>query len=91
MIYKVKTTQNAESELEILKRSNPKAYKKAGDMIVELIYHPRSGTGHPEPLRNCLRETWSRRITKKDRLVYVIEDQVVTVTIVSALGHYDDK
>ncbi|HTI59221.1 type II toxin-antitoxin system YoeB family toxin [Mucilaginibacter sp.] len=34
---------------------------------------------------------WSRRINKKDRLVYFIEHQVVTVTVVSAIGHYGDK
>ncbi|WP_295672350.1 type II toxin-antitoxin system YoeB family toxin [uncultured Mucilaginibacter sp.] len=34
---------------------------------------------------------WSRQINKKDRLVYRIEDNIVTVTIVSAKGHYGDK
>ncbi|MDR3694285.1 type II toxin-antitoxin system YoeB family toxin [Mucilaginibacter sp.] len=34
---------------------------------------------------------WSRQINKKDRLIYTIEDNIVTVTIVSAKGHYSDK
>ncbi|MDR3133041.1 MAG: type II toxin-antitoxin system YoeB family toxin [Prevotellaceae bacterium] len=34
---------------------------------------------------------WSRRITRKDRLVYRIDDDKVIVLILTAKGHYDDK
>ena len=34
---------------------------------------------------------WSRRITKKHRLIYEIIDTVVHVDVLSAYGHYDDK
>lgn len=50
-----------------------------------------SGTGQPEQLKYELSRYWSRRINKKDRIVYSVEDHIVTVTIVSALGHYGDK
>lgn len=36
-------------------------------------------------------KNWSRQINKKDRLIYKVDEGVVTVYIVSALGHYDDK
>lgn len=91
MNYKVLLGSRAQQHLKEMKRANPSAFRKTMGLVDELITHPRSGTGHPEQLRNCTRETWSRRITKKDRLVYVIEDEVVTVTVVSAIGHYGDK
>ena len=34
---------------------------------------------------------WSRRINKNDRLIYRVEEQIVTVLVVSAMGHYSDK
>ncbi|MCX2491986.1 Txe/YoeB family addiction module toxin [Pedobacter sp. PF22-3] len=49
------------------------------------------GVGNPERLKFELSGLWSRRINQKDRLIYKIEDEVVTVTIISALGHYGDR
>ena len=34
---------------------------------------------------------WSRRIDKFNRIIYTIEEEIVTVTIISAKGHYGDK
>jgi toxin YoeB len=66
--------------------------KKLNSLLDELHYDPRTGTGHPERLKGYPeRERWSRRITEKHRLVYDIKDEVVTVLVVSAYGHYADK
>jgi len=56
----------------------------------ELREHPYSGTGKPEQLRGY-KNLWSRRIDKKNRLVYSVEEAVVTVYVISAVGHYNDK
>jgi toxin YoeB len=56
-----------------------------------LYLHPETGTGKPEKLKFELTGYWSRRINKKDRLIYSIEHHIVTVTVVSAVGHYGDK
>ncbi|MEQ8241623.1 MAG: Txe/YoeB family addiction module toxin [Cyclobacteriaceae bacterium] len=53
--------------------------------------HPYLGTGKPEALKYDLEGYWSRRINKKDRLIYKVVDEIVTVTIVSAKGHYGQK
>jgi len=50
--------------------------------------HPETGTGKPERLKNNLTGLWSRRINKEHRLVYYIDGNKVTVTIISAYGHY---
>ena len=36
-------------------------------------------------------ERWSRRIDQKNRITYEIEENIVTVSVISAMGHYDDK
>jgi toxin YoeB len=37
------------------------------------------------------KEIWTRRIDKKNRMTYEIENDIVTVSVISAMGHYDDK
>ena len=71
--------------------NEPKAYKKALKLIAELYNHPRTGTGKPEPLSGDLSGQWSRRITKKHRLIYEIHDKEVIVLVLTAYGHYGEK
>ena len=77
-----------------------KSYKKAGNKISlarinrileELEIHPETGIGKPEKMRHKKKELWSRRIDEKNRMTYKIEENIITVTVISALGHYDDK
>ena len=78
-------------DLQRLAKSEPKAYAKAGRFLKELEEHPRTGTGHPEPLKGQPANRWSREITKKHRMVYRIFDTEVLVEVLAAYGHYDDK
>jgi toxin YoeB len=34
---------------------------------------------------------WSRRIDDRHRMLYTIEDNIVTVFVISLWGHYGDK
>ena len=90
-MYKLEFSDEATRSIARLKRSNAAAFKKVMKLLVELMEHPRTGTGHPEPLVGSNDVTYSRRITKKDRLVYDIYDDIVTVLVISAEGHYRDK
>lgn len=81
----------AQADLKRLKDDEPNAYQKALKLIGELYDHPRTGTGKPEPLSGDRAGQWSRRITKKHRLVYEIHDTEVIVLVLTAYGHYDDK
>ncbi len=68
-----------------------KVLSKINVLFDELREHPETGTGQPKKLKYGLCNYWSRRIDKKNRLVYLIENSTVTITIISALGHYGDK
>ncbi len=90
--YKVIISERAQKNLLTIQKSGDKAsIKKIEKIIAELYVHPETGVGNPEKLKFELSGLWSRRINQKDRLIYKIEDEIITVTIISALGHYGDK
>ena len=91
MEYEIRYTDLANEGLARLAISEPKVYKKALRFIEELRAHPKTGTGHPEPLKGTPEGRWSREITKKHRLVYRIFEQEVVVLLLRSYGHYDDK
>ena len=90
-MYRLIVSPNAKKDLEKLKRDEPKAAKKALELLKEIIQTPYSGIGKPHPLVGDKTGQWSRRITQKHRLVYEIIDNEVVVLVISAYGHYDDK
>ncbi len=90
-MYSLKFLPEAEEDLGKLKRNEPKAFNKAVLLLNELVIHPKTGTGHPEPLRGDKAGQWSRRISSKHRLVYEIHETEVIVLILTAYGHYEDK
>lgn len=91
MIYSIVFKEQANKDLATLAKSEPKAFLKAKALIEELKVHPRTGTGKPEPLSGNREGEWSRRITKKHRLIYEIHDTEVVVLVLTAYGHYSDK
>jgi toxin YoeB len=81
-------TSGALEDLETWSMTNPKVLSKIIRLIAETTRTPRTGTGKPERLKHLSGEVWSRRITEKDRLVYDIQTDVVT--IIACRFHYDD-
>ncbi len=91
MEYHIDYTDKAIAGLIRLRDSEPKAYAKAQHLIAELREHPKTGTGRPEQLKGNHSGQWSRRITGKHRLVYIINESDVIVLVLTTYGHYDDK
>ena len=89
-MYKIEFSEEATKELLKLMKSMYKPIKKFESLIPELREHPYTGTGHPHQLRH-VNGIWSRKLDKKNRLRYMVNDTTVIVFIVSAMGHYDDK
>ena len=91
MTYDIAYTKDADKAIAKYKKSNPTAYKKFLQLQKEIIDHPRTGRGHPEPLVSGNNITYSRRISGNDRIIYDIYDDIVVVLIISVEGHYGDK
>ena len=90
-MYEIEYQEQALIDIAKLKRDEPAAYKKVVSFIQELKEHPKTGTGHPEPLKGKPEGRWSRQISKKHRLVYRIYETEVVVLVIAAYGHYEDK
>ena len=91
MTYTLYFTEEAKNDLAGLKKNEPTAFNKAKALLIELQQHPRTGAGKPKPPGYGYKGFFSRRITKKHRLVYSINDEKVTVLVVTASGHYHYK
>ena len=90
--YKIKVGKTAQRDLKAhLKSGDKPTILKIEKIFLELATYPYSGIGNPEQLKYELSGYWSRRINKKDRLIYKVEENVVTVLVISARGHYFDK
>ena len=91
MSYSINYSKQTEKVLKKWKKSNLIAFNKFKLLLKELEKHPRTGTGHPEPLVGGGDITWSRHITRNDQMIYDIHDNVVSILIVEIEGHYNDK
>jgi len=90
--YTVTISSKARKELQLYYKSgNKTAIRRIEQIFLELSNTPYKGTGNPEALKYNLAGYWSRRINKKDRLIYKVYEDKVLVLVVSAIGHYGEK
>jgi toxin YoeB len=91
MAYKIELNQKTFDELATLRKSDKNDYTKCFDLLLAIAFNPFDGTGHPERLKYQEdEEVWSRKINKKDMVVYAVDKANEIVTILSCVGHYDD-
>lgn len=89
MAYQIIYTKQAEKDLKEFKKAGNKALlKKIAALLLEIQQHPFTGTGKPEELKYELTGLWSRRINREHRIVYKVQDDIITITILSIKGHY---
>jgi toxin YoeB len=91
MRYTLEFSKTALEDIKKHKKSGDKSVlKKIDKLLNELMEHPFTGTGQPEMLKHDLQGLYSRRINKKHRLVYSINEEVIIVYVLSAHSHYSD-
>ena len=85
-------TDEALQQLGPIKASNSEIDKKylikLASLLDSMLKNPFKGIGKPEPLKHDYPSCWSRRINRKDRIIYRIERK--SIIIISILGHYND-
>ena len=87
--FRVKIEKLAEDHLKKhLKSGDQASIKKIAKILEELSEKPFEGIGKPEALKYSLAGLWSRQINQKDRIIYMVEEDIVTVFVISAMGHY---
>jgi len=92
MKYTLELSPKAIKDLDFFRKTGShKLVNKIVVLFSELELHPRTGTGKPKQLTGDLSGYWSRRIDQKNRMIYKIIENVVTIEILSLQGHYSDK
>ena len=74
-----------------IKFGNKASIKKIEKILLELTQYPFEGVGNPKQLKQNLNGFWSRRINENDCLIYSVDDDMVLVDVITAMGHYSDK
>lgn len=77
-------------DIDWLRKNNRKLFEKVRDLALDVVQHPTNGLGKPERLRYCDSVVYSRRIDKKNRLVYEIVN-TKCVKMLRCLNHYNDR
>ena len=65
-----------------------KTLKRINRLIQDTLSNPFEGIGKPELLKENLSGFWSRRIDETNRLVYVVDEDYLT--IISCRYHYQN-
>ena len=79
----------AEEDLEYWKSTgNKQVMKRITKLLSDILEHPFTGIGKPEPLKGDLQGLWSRRITDEHRLIYSVGDGMIYVYVLSLRYHY---
>jgi toxin YoeB len=68
------------------KTNNRIILKRIIELKDAIVKNPYSGIGKPEPLKHELAGKWSRRIDRKNRFVYAVENDILYIYALK--GHY---
>ncbi|TDI73205.1 MAG: Txe/YoeB family addiction module toxin [Bacteroidetes bacterium] len=73
---------------EDIRKSDRKLHNQLRSVLKKMLRSdPASGIGKPEKMRHGLSGYWSRRITRKDRIVYKFDNDYIYIFAIG--GHYD--
>ena len=90
-MYSIRFEAKADKIVAKWKKSNPILFKKLRNVLQDIMQHPRTGIGHPEPLVGGGDITYSRHISAHGRIIYNIHDEEVYVVVVELEGNYKYK
>jgi toxin YoeB len=60
-------------------KNDKKLLRRINELLKDIQRNPFEGIGKPEPLKHQLQGCWSRRINQEHRLVYEIEDELISI------------
>lgn len=90
--FRIEITDLAKKQIKKhFKSGNQANIKKITTILEELSETPYTGVEKPEALKENLVGFWSRQINSKGILIYTVNDDLVVVDVISAMGHYSDK
>ena len=85
--YKAKFTRQGDKDYEFWQKHNRNVVRRIDEFIEDMEEHPFDGKGKPEPLKENLQGYWSRRITDKHRITYIVKGNLIIIA--RCRGHYE--
>lgn len=82
----IRFTEAAAKDYAYWQKNDPKKCARIRTLCEDIVEHPFSGIGKPEPLKYDLQGCWSRRIDRTHRLVYAMKKE--KMVIISCRYHY---
>jgi len=86
----IRYTRQFHKDYKRLQKEDKRHLKKLKALIENIQETPFEGLGKPEALKGNMEGYWSRRISKKHRLVYTIQGEIL-ILLCACYGHYDDR
>ena len=84
--------EQAQKDRDYWKKTENKAImKRITALLKDIMEHPYTGMGKPEALRYELAGKWSRRINSEHRLIYSVNEDIITVYVFSMRYYYSKK
>ena len=65
-------SSQAQDDLDYWRHADKQVSRRIERLLDDMVLHPFTGIGKPEPLRHQLTGYWSRRITGEHRIVYKV-------------------
>lgn len=87
MKLNVEFTANAWNQMSEIIHTDKRMVKQVIKLVDDTIRNPFGGLGKPEPLKMELQGFWSKRVDKKNRVVYRVTSEAIQ--IVAIKGHYE--
>ena len=73
--YKLRLSDEAMKSYQNYKQKDKKTFERILSLLKNMEETPFSGIGKPEPLKYDLSGFWSRRIDKKNRIIYEVTNE----------------
>ena len=86
---KLRFTDQYVADADYWADNDPATHRKLLQIVGATLTEPFRGLGKPEPLKHDLQGLWSRRLTRKDRVVYEVGPQ--SILFLSARYHYSRR
>lgn len=88
-MHSVRLSAKAKEDVMFWEKHNQIVFKTLMRILNDIASHPFKGRNKPEKLKYQGANIWSRRINRKDRIVYEVSSNKV-IFVIRCRGHYDD-
>jgi len=91
-MYRIVLTKQAQKDYNYwVSSGNTVAMEKIAELLKDIVKHPYTGIGKPEPLKYDLSGKWSRHINGEHRIIYSVNNKEIEVYVFSMKYHYLKK